>query len=141
MNVAARLQAKCPLGGICVTRPVRDHVRDRLDLALEGLGTLSPAVEALVLGLDTAAIMPKSVERSVVRDTRKALPLPDRPSIAVLAFTNMSDGLAQEYSSGGIAAALSHPLTLRYRPHPLVRQSRSSRRTDESIRKCHQMLP
>ena len=32
VNVAARLQAECPPGGICVTRPVRDHVRDRLDL-------------------------------------------------------------------------------------------------------------
>jgi adenylate cyclase len=32
VNVAARLQAECPPGGICVSRQVRDHVHDRLDL-------------------------------------------------------------------------------------------------------------
>ena len=41
VNVAARLQAECPPGGICVSRPVRDHVHDRLDLAFEELGALN----------------------------------------------------------------------------------------------------
>ena len=54
MNVAARLQAECPPGGICVSRQVRDHVQDRLDLAFEELGALSlkniaRPVEAFVL--------------------------------------------------------------------------------------------
>jgi TolB-like protein/class 3 adenylate cyclase/Tfp pilus assembly protein PilF len=40
VNVAARIQAECPPGGICVTRAVRDHVRHRLDLAFEDLGSL-----------------------------------------------------------------------------------------------------
>jgi adenylate cyclase len=38
--VAARLQAECPPGGICVSRAVRDHLHDRLDLAFETLGSL-----------------------------------------------------------------------------------------------------
>jgi adenylate cyclase len=38
VNVAARLQAECPPGGICVSRGMRDHVQDRLDLAFEELG-------------------------------------------------------------------------------------------------------
>jgi adenylate cyclase len=41
INVAARLQAECPPGGVCVTRAVRDHVLDRLELAFEGLGALT----------------------------------------------------------------------------------------------------
>src|ERR1700704_1282214 len=41
VNVAARLQAECPPGGICVSRSVRDHVRDRLGLVLEELGSLN----------------------------------------------------------------------------------------------------
>ena len=54
VNVAARLQAECPPGGICVSRSVRDHVRDRLDLAFEELGALNlkniaRPVEAFVL--------------------------------------------------------------------------------------------
>jgi adenylate cyclase len=41
VNVAARLEALAEPGGICVSRVVRDHVRDKLDLALEDLGELS----------------------------------------------------------------------------------------------------
>jgi adenylate cyclase len=101
VNVAARLQAECPPGGICVSRSVRDHVRGRLDLAFEELGPLalkniSRPVEAFVVrsAAPTAAVVHGGVE---------ALPLPDKPSIAVLAFTNMSGDLDQEYFSDGIA--------------------------------------
>jgi class 3 adenylate cyclase len=60
VNVAARLQAECPPGGICVTRPVRDHVRDRLDLVFEELGALSlkniaRPVEAFLVKLEAHA--------------------------------------------------------------------------------------
>ena len=34
VNVAARLQAECPPGGICISRSVRDHVQDRLNLRI-----------------------------------------------------------------------------------------------------------
>ena len=44
VNVAARLQADCPPGDICVSRAVRDHVRDRLDLAFEELGARPPQI-------------------------------------------------------------------------------------------------
>ena len=40
VNVAARLQAECPPGDICVSRSVRDHVHGRLDLVFEELGAL-----------------------------------------------------------------------------------------------------
>ena len=56
-NIAARLQSICPVGGICVSRAVRDHVQIRLGLKFEPLGQLSlkniaRPVEALTLHLD-----------------------------------------------------------------------------------------
>jgi adenylate cyclase len=100
VNVAARLQAECPPGGVCITRAVRDHVQDRLDLSFEELGALNlknitRPVEAFVVRL--------CGERSLMTDSRRGLPLPGKPSIAVLAFANMSGDRDQEYFGDGIA--------------------------------------
>ena len=108
VNVAARLQAECPPGGICLSRSVRDHVHGRLDLAFEELGSLTlkniaRPIEAFVLWPDMGATTPKPVERSLLQDAGEALPLPDKPSIAVLPFTNLSTDLEQEFFSDGIA--------------------------------------
>jgi adenylate cyclase len=96
VNVAVRLEAQCPPGAICVTRAVRDHVRGRSDLAFEALGALRlknipDPVEAFVL------------KPHVVAKTQTDQLLSGKPSIAVLAFTNMSGDLEQEYFSDGIA--------------------------------------
>ena len=63
VNIAARLEAECPAGGICVSRTVRDHVHGRLDLAFEAVGELTlkniaRPVEAFVVRLDPAAQEP-----------------------------------------------------------------------------------
>jgi predicted ATPase/class 3 adenylate cyclase len=63
VNVAARLQAECPPGGVCVSRSVRDHVQGRLELAFEELGLLhlkniARPVEAFVVRLDAARRSP-----------------------------------------------------------------------------------
>src|SRR5689334_13247163 len=60
VNIAARLEAASPVGGICVSRPVRDYVQGRLDLAFEPIGELTlkniaRPVEAYVLRIDSDA--------------------------------------------------------------------------------------
>ena len=57
VNVAARLQSECPPGGICVSRPVRDHAQDRLNRAFDELGSIklkniARPVEAFALRFD-----------------------------------------------------------------------------------------
>ena len=75
VNVAARLQAECPPGGICVTRAVRDHVRDQPDLSFEELGTLTlkniaRPVEAFVLRSASVAAGPMRVQQAATDDDR-----------------------------------------------------------------------
>ena len=58
VNVAVKLEAECPPGGICVSRAVRDHVHGRLDLAFEELGSLklkniARPVQAFILKFDS----------------------------------------------------------------------------------------
>jgi adenylate cyclase len=122
VNVAVRLEAECPPGGVCVSRAVRDHVRGRADLVFEELGPLKlkniiHPVEAFVLRFhDVATIAPASLDRSAAKITSEVPRLPDKPSIAVLAFTNMSGDPDQEYFSDGVAddiiTELSHSRSL-----------------------------
>jgi TolB-like protein/class 3 adenylate cyclase len=116
VNVAARLQSECPPGTVCVSRSVRDHVHGRLDLVFEELGPLNlknitRPVEAFVLRPDDAAIVPKSVERPLAHDAREALPLPDKPSLVVLPFQNMSGDPEQIYFVDGLVEDITTALS------------------------------
>jgi adenylate cyclase len=110
VNVAARLEAICPPGAICLTRSVRDHLRERLNLDFEALGPLSlkniarPVEAFLLRPLSPSA--PRASERAPVYGVEEALPPDDRPSIAVLAFTNLSGDPEQEYFADGIVEDL-----------------------------------
>src|SRR6202045_3605370 len=100
VNIAARLEALAEPGGICVSRVVRDQVRDKLDYAFEDLGeqqvkNIARPVRVYRVRAATAKI------RSV--PAPQALPLPDKPSIAVLPFANMSGDPEQEFVADGIA--------------------------------------
>ena len=104
VNVAVRLQAECPPGGICVSRAVHDHVHARLGIAFEALGTLNlkniaRPIEGFVLRLDGNISTPRAVGRSPPDEGADSSSLTGKPSIAVLAFTNMSEDRDQEFFS------------------------------------------
>jgi adenylate cyclase len=100
VNVAARLEALAEPGGICVSRVVRDQVRDKGDFGFEDLG------EQQVKNI----VRPIRVYRIKVAETtavKPPLPLPDKPSLAVLPFQNMTGDPEQEYFVDGIVEEIT----------------------------------
>src|SRR5205814_3256294 len=96
VNVAARLEALAEPGGICVSRVVRDQVRDKLDFGFEDRGEQQVKNITRPVRAFDVRIAPESAISAPEPPARAALPLPDKPSIAVLPFTNMSGDPEQE---------------------------------------------
>ena len=110
VNIAARLEGIAMPGTICLSEDAYRQVKSRLDLAVSDLGatTLKNIVDpirvySLQVGVP-ASVKPAPQSESVVPAKPSAsLALPDKPSIAILAFQNMSGDNEQEFFADGIA--------------------------------------
>jgi pimeloyl-ACP methyl ester carboxylesterase len=108
VNVAARLQAECPPGSICVSRQVRDHVHDRLDLAFEELGALSlknisRPVEALVVRSDKiGSVSQPKAPSPAPHGTSTTIATPTPP----ISYCTTRDGVRLAYMVRGDEPAL-----------------------------------
>jgi len=111
VNIAARLESIAVPGGISISRAVHDQVRDRINVCFDDKGEI--ALKNIARPVQVFAVSgAKESKTTVLPESKPALALPDKPSIAVLPFTNMSGDPEQDYFADGmvddITTALSH---------------------------------
>lgn len=113
VNIAARLESLGEPGGICISGTVYDQVKSRLKIVFEFLGeqqvkNIAESVRAYRIRLDA---MEAGASATTAAGATNELVLPDKPSIAVLPFDNMSGDPEQDYFADGVVEAITATLS------------------------------
>ncbi len=95
INVAARLESIAEPGGICISDKVHQEIRGKIDLKFQDLGSQQ-------LKNISEPVRVYRIEQMQLPSDKPPLALPDKPSIAVLPFTNMSGDREQDYFADGV---------------------------------------
>jgi adenylate cyclase len=100
VNIAARIEALADAGGVFVSNTVYDQVRDRLPFVFEDLG--EQQVKNIARPVRIYRVCDAGAAKRPSAPAASVLQLPDKPSIAVLPFANMSGDPEQEYFADGM---------------------------------------
>jgi len=105
VNVAARLEAIAEPGGICVSDDAHRQLRDKLDIVFDDAG------EQNLKNIGRPVHVFRVRDRGAAANQRPTLALPDKPSIAVLSFQNLSADPEQEYFADGVVEDITMALS------------------------------
>ena len=100
INVAARLESLAEPGGICISSKVYEDVRGKINLGFDDIG--EQKLKNIAQSVRCYQVSGSKRTTSLLGDA-KTLALPDKPSIAILPFANLSGDPDQEYFGDGIA--------------------------------------
>ena len=111
VNIAARLEGICEVGGVCISedayRQVRDKIKEQfVDLGEQVLKNIARPMRAYQLEPEPAEPKPEAAAPNV---SSPRLALPDKPALAVLPFQNISGDAEQEYFSTAWSRTSSPP--------------------------------
>ena len=130
VNIAARLEGICEPGSICLSEQAYWQVKARLDLAINDRGAVQlkniadpVRVYSLQVGVPARAKSAAPAESRTSAEPSTLPHIPDKPSIAVLAFNNMSGDAEQEYFSDGISEDIITDLSKLPELHVIARNS------------------
>ena len=119
VNVAARVEAECVPGGVYLSANAYEQLRNKTSFSFDDMGekhlkNIDRPVRVYSARADRPIAVPQNGDRPIItssQDVRKPLALPDRPSIAVLPFQNMSGDPEQDYFADGMVEDITTALS------------------------------